>query len=115
MEIPEDRPFLSGIAGFLPELPPDCGETVLIGGVELAGGDLKDYPVQRIAELPLHDDVTVFHDRNDTDGADVADHFPYGFTAVGKLHGIALYMQDDSIEDFFRAGADFPQAAVFGF
>ena len=114
MEITDLRPLVGGIAGFFPQFPLNGGETVLVRGVQLAGGDLQDDPVQRVAVLPFHDHFVVFRDGDDADRADMADDFPDGGAPVGKGDPVPLHMENDAVENILGGDGFFGEAGELG-
>ena len=115
MEIADLRPLVGGVAGLLHQLALSGGEAVLVGGVELAGGDLEDHPVQRIAVLALDDDLVVLRHGDDADRADVADDFADGGVAVGQPHLITDDVQDHAVEDLLGRDLLFKEPGLFVF
>ena len=113
MEIADLQPFVRRAARFLPQLAFDCGEPVLVRGVQLSGRDLQDHAVQRVAVLPLHDDFVVFRNGNDADRADMADHFAHGRIAVGEGDRVPFHMKNDAVEDVLRGQLFFREALPF--
>ena len=114
MEIAELRPFVRRIAGLFPQFPFDGGKAVFVRGVQFAGGNFQDDFVQRVTELPLHDDFAVIRDGDYADRPDVADDFAHGDAAVGQFHLIPFHMEDDAVKNIFGGCLFFPEAGEFG-
>ena len=111
----EVGPFIGSEAGLLAELALRAFERVFACLIQLAGGDLGDDRVDRIAVLAFQDDVSVRVHGDDADRLHVRDHFPHGRVAVRQGDAVAENVQDHAVKDLFARDLSFAQALIFFF
>ena len=99
------------VAGLLAQLALRGGE-LRLARIELAGRELDEHLVERIAELALDDEAPVGKHRHDQHGAGMHDVLARREAAVGQAHRVAAHVQQLAVEHRFGRDLRFDQVRI---